>query len=95
MTSVEIRGFGDFSKLFQERNWPYPLFYELKEPTTTGELAKILDLSEDKIEVVFVNGLAWGLDYPVKPGDRVAFVPPGTPGPYRIMLGFVQKRHKS
>lgn len=40
------------------------------------------------IEAVFINGKAYqpeeGL---VKPGDRVAFIPPGTPGPYRVLLG--------
>ena len=66
--------------------------FELKTPTT-GELAKMLDLPYDKIEVVFVNGLANSMDYPVKPGDRVAFMPPA-PGPYRVFLGFVQKRTK-
>ena len=23
-----------------------------------------------------------------QPGDRVALLPPGTPGPYRVLLGF-------
>ena len=23
----------------------------------------------------------------IRPGDRVALLPPGTPGPYRVMLG--------
>ncbi len=95
MSAVEVRGFGDILKIFQERNWPLPLSFELNEPTTTGELAKMLDLPYDKIEVVFVNGLANGMDYPVKPGDRVAFVPPGTPGPYRVFLGFVQKKNEA
>ncbi len=94
MGSVEVRGFGDLRKIFEEKGWPFPHSVSLDDTTTAGELAKKLDIPMDKIEVAFVNGLAQGLDYPVKPGDRVAFVPPGTPGPYRVFLGFVQKKQK-
>jgi len=92
MGKVEVRGFGDLGKIFAERGWPFPLSVPLEETTTTGELAKKLDIPVDKIEVTFVNGLAQGIDYPVKSGDRIAFVPPGTPGPYRVFLGFMQKK---
>jgi molybdopterin converting factor small subunit len=92
MGSVEVRGFGDLRQIFEERDWPFPLLVSLEDTTTTRELAKKLDIPVDNIEVTFVNGLAQGLDYPVKPGDRIAFVPPGTPGPYRVFLGFMQKK---
>lgn len=94
MDTVEVRGFGDLKKLFDERNWPFPVAVDLQKQTTAEELARKLDIPYDKIEIVFVNGTAQGLDCPVKPGDRVAFVPPGTPGPYRVILGFVQKGNK-
>lgn len=90
MDSVEVRGFGDLKKLFDERNWPFPLAVDLGGQITAGDLAKKLEIPSDKVEIVFVNGTARGLDCPVAPGDRVAFVPPGTPGPYRVILGFVQ-----
>lgn len=92
MDSVEVRGFGELKKLFDERNWPFPLALDLKDETTARELAERLDIPSQKIEIVFVNGCAQCLDHPVRPGDRVAFVPPGTPGPYRVILGFVQKK---
>ena len=92
MGKVEVRGFGDLRNIFTERGWAFPLLVSLENTTTAGELAKKLDLPVDKIEVTFVNGLAQGIDYPVKPGDRIAFVPPGTPGPYRVFLGFMQKK---
>lgn len=92
MTSVEVRGFGDLQKLFNERNWPFPLTIDLTKQTTAEALVKKLDIPLDKIEIVFVNGTARGLDCQVNPGDRVAFVPPGTPGPYRVILGFVQNK---
>lgn len=92
MDKVEVRGFGDLRIIFTERGWAFPLLVSLENTTTAGELAKKLDIPIDKIEVTFVNGLAQGIDYPVKPGDRIAFVPPGTPGPYRVCLGFMQKK---
>jgi molybdopterin converting factor small subunit len=95
MNTVEVRGFGVLLKLFKERHWPVPVNYELKESITAAELAEALEFPKDKIEVVLVNGLASSLDHQVKPGDRIAFVPPGTPGPYRVILGFVQNKQKA
>jgi molybdopterin converting factor small subunit len=88
VSAVEIRAFGHLRKLFEERGWPFPYRINLLRETTAVDLAARLDLSRDQIETVFVNGVARGLHSTVKPGDRVAFVPPGTPGPYRVILGF-------
>ncbi len=78
-------------KLFQERNWPFPYNIDLDEKILAGDLAKKLNIPLEKIEIVFINGIAQGLNCKVSPGDRVAFVPPGTPGPYRVILGFMNK----
>jgi hypothetical protein len=51
------------------------------------DLARKLDLPLEKIEAVFVNHKAYGLDHPIQAGDRVAFVPTGIPGPHRVLLG--------
>ncbi len=88
---VEVRAFSFLKEIFDQRKWPFPMYYKLKEPCTALELAKKLDLPLDKIEAVFINGLANPLEAGViKPGDRVAFLPPGTPGPYRVILGIVK-----
>lgn len=94
MPFVELRGFGDLKKLFEERNWPFPYNIDLAEETSAGDLAKKLDIPFEKIEIVFINGVAHGLDCKINQGDRVAFAPPGTPGPYRVILGFVQNKAK-
>ncbi|MHB9093191.1 MAG: MoaD/ThiS family protein [Eubacteriales bacterium] len=86
---VEVRAFNFLKKVFDERQWSFPYFYELGEECTASELAKMMDLPLEKIEAVFINGCAKPLaEGWVKPGDRVAFVPYGTPGPYRVLLGF-------
>lgn len=92
MGQIEIRGFGDLKKLFDERKWTFPLIIELKKTTSALALARKLNLPIEKIETVLINGKARNMDYPIKPGDRVAFVPPGIPGPYRVLLGFVQNK---
>ena len=50
-------------------------------------IATRLDLPHDLIEGVFCNHTVYGLDHVIRPGDRIAFVPYGTPGPHRFTLG--------
>lgn len=88
---VEVRGFSFLKEIFDERKWPFPLKVRLDKECSAAQLAEMLDLPLDKIEAVFINGVAWSPGRGrVRPGDRVAFVPPGTPGPYRVILGMVE-----
>ena len=50
-------------------------------------LADQLELPLEKIEAVFVNHKVYGLGHLIQPGDKVAFVPTGIPGPARGLLG--------
>lgn len=84
---VEVRGFSFIKELFDSRNISLPLFVELAGECPAAELARSLGIPGDMIESVFINGVARSPGDPVRPGDRVAFVPPGTPGPYRVILG--------
>lgn len=89
--TIEIRAFNFLKTVFDERKWPFPYLIKLNHECSAADLARMLDLPVDKIEAVFINGSAKPLaDGQVKPGDRVAFVPHGTPGPYRVLLGFVK-----
>jgi hypothetical protein len=90
---VAIRLFGSLRALMKERG--LPVVYERavpREGKTGFEVAAELELPEERIEAMFRNGLIQGLDQKVFPGDRVAFVPRGTPGPYRVLLGMVGGR---
>lgn len=60
------------------------------EGISSRSLAQRLELPLDQIEGVFCNGHVYGLSRIVLPGDRVGFVPHGTPGPHRFMLGLYQ-----
>jgi sulfur carrier protein ThiS len=55
------------------------------------DLLAQMDLSPGDVEAVFVNGLVRPVDTVLTDGDRVALVPPGSPGPYRLLLGMVGK----
>lgn len=89
---VEVRAFADLKKIFDQRGWSFPLMHDMPAPTSAADLAEQLSLPLDRIEIVFVNGRAQPLTHTVMPGDRVAFVPPGTPGPYRVLLGFMNQK---
>ena|SRR6266545_3538967 len=89
--TIEVRGFLQLDAVFKKRNWPRPMIMELEEPITGAELAEKLDFCDEEIEIVFVNGWAQNVEYTIHPGDRVAFVPPGCPGPHRVYLGFIAK----
>ncbi|MCX7780801.1 MAG: MoaD/ThiS family protein [Negativicutes bacterium] len=90
--SIEVRGFGKLAELFRERKWSFPLEVPLAEPVTGYALLAKLEIAADQVEAIFINGKAGQPDKIIRPGDRVALVPPGTPGPYRVLLGFVSRK---
>lgn len=85
---VVVRIFGLLHQLRCERGLPTTCEVDVPEEGTTGrQLAIDMQLPPEMIEGVFVNRTVYPLDHPVRPGDRVAFVPYGTPGPHRLFLG--------
>ena len=89
--TVEIRAFGRLSDFLKKKKRRDPLFFPVEAAITGNELAGKLAIPREEIEVIIVNGVTQSLSYSIQPGDRVAFVPWGTPGPYRIFLGFIFK----
>lgn len=83
-----IRMFGLLHSIRQQRALPSVVELEVpEEGVSARQLAVDLDLPVDEIEGVFCNHVVHSLEHRIRPGDRVAFVPPGTPGPHRFMLG--------
>ena len=89
--AVTIRLFGFLRSSMKEKGLP-DHFEERVPPEgkTEHDLAEKLGLPTEKIEAVFRNGVIQQLDDKIYPEDRVAFVPSGTPGPYRVLLGMVK-----
>jgi len=87
-SAVTVRIFGSLRPLRTERGLPCTLAVEVpRGGIAARDLAVSLELPPDKIEGVFVNHVVHGIGVRVSPGDRVAFVPYGTPGPHRVFLG--------
>ncbi|HTY24051.1 MAG TPA: hypothetical protein VMC85_13030 [Desulfomonilaceae bacterium] len=86
---IELRAFMGLADLFRERNWPNPYKIDIQGGMTGSRLLAMLDIPREKVEVIFVNGKACDPSIAVLTScDRVALVPPGMPGPYRVLLGF-------
>lgn len=88
---LEIRGFLQLDAYLKKKFGKMPVFYKIDQPISGLELSKELGIKREDVEVIFVNGFVQQIDYIIHPGDRVAFLPPGCPGPYRIALGFYGK----
>jgi hypothetical protein len=88
-STVTVRIFGSLRPLRTERGLPHTLSVEVpRGGIAARDLAVSLGLPPDKIEGAFVNHVVHGIGVRVSSGDRVAFVPYGTPGPHRVFLGF-------
>lgn len=91
--SVEIVGFMDMAGVFRARGWASPHLLPLAAPIDGVTLLRLLDVPDEAVECLFVNHFAIGpADAVVRPGDRVALVPPGVPGPHRYSLGIRQRK---
>lgn len=85
---VRVRMFGLLRKVREESDLPQSAEIEVPAEGITGhELARQLEIPPHMVEGIFINHVVHGLDERVRPGDRVAFVPFGTPGPHRVYLG--------
>lgn len=94
-TRIEVRGFLHLDARLRKKYGSMPVIMEILEPIKGTELADRMGISWEEVEVIFVNGFVQALDYVINPGDRVAFLPPGCPGPYRIAMGFYGKNQNN
>ena len=86
--NTRIRLFGNLHTLRRERGLPSVAEIWLPESGKTAvDVAEELDLPLSRIEGVFCNHKAYSLDKSLRPGDEIAFIPTGVPGPHRYMLG--------
>jgi len=87
--TIEVRVFMGLVAIFKERNWSIPMLVTIEKGLTGVELMTLMNIPEQQVEIIFINGKVFlPADAVINPGDRVALVPPGTPGPYRVLLGF-------
>jgi hypothetical protein len=87
-TKTTVRMFGALHTIRKDRGEDSTV--EVTIPAggcTASVLAEELNLPLDQVEAVFVNHQIYSLRHTIEPGDRVAFVPKGIPGPARGLLG--------
>lgn len=60
---------------------------EIEEGMCVMEVIDWMGVEQRLVEAVFVNHLVVPKETILYHGDRIALVPPGTPGSYRLMLG--------
>lgn len=86
-TNTAVRMFGALHTIMKDRGLESTVNMDIPpDGCTACDLAKRLNLPQDKVEAVFINHLVYGLEHIIKPGDRVTFVPTGIPGPHRFLL---------
>ncbi len=89
MPVITFNAFSFLQKKLKKKKIEYSnVTMELKQTTRAKDLIRQVQLEPEDVEVVFINGKVASFDTIINNNDRVALVPPGTPGPYRVLLGF-------
>jgi molybdopterin converting factor small subunit len=74
--------------LRRERGLPPSIDVEVPaEGITSRALAEDIGLPVERVEGAFLNHRIAGMDALVRAGDRIAFVPPGTPASHPAFFG--------
>lgn len=62
--------------------------------STVFDLVASVGLGEEDVEAAFINGKVRPFSTQLQEGDRIALLPPGTPGPYRLILGIKNSKRR-
>lgn len=90
---ITFNAFSFLQKKLKQKNIAYSnVTMNLAEGTRVSDLIVGLGLVPSDVEVVFINGRVSSTNTRIADQDRVALVPHGTPGPYRVLLGFKNKQ---
>ena len=94
MGKILFNAFSFLQKKLKERNIPYSnVTITFQEGQRICDVLEGMGIHRDEIEGVFVNGKISPVETPLRDGDRLGAFPPGTPGPYRLLLGIVKKEN--
>ncbi|MDY7032515.1 MAG: MoaD/ThiS family protein [Thermodesulfobacteriota bacterium] len=92
MATILFNAFSFLQKKLREQGQPYSnVSIDVDDRITVMDLMTGMGISSHDVEAVFINGSVKPLDTLLQDGDRVALVPPGAPGPYRVLLGMIKK----
>lgn len=94
MGTILFNAFAALQQKLKNSNRAYSnVTIQISDHYTIMNLMKDLDLTPEEVEAAFINGTVQPFDSVLRNGDRIALVPPGTPGPYRVFLGMKNKKN--
>lgn len=73
---IEVLLFGGLEKMVAGAKYAQPVFFELPDGSTVGDLLNRLGIPGNKIFSVLVNGRYAEQNQVLQPGDRAALFPP-------------------
>jgi molybdopterin converting factor small subunit len=92
MAEIMFNAYSFLQKKLKEKGIDYSNAVMVLDPgISVKELIQKVQLTAEDVEAVFINGKVASFDRLIQDSDRVALIPPGTPGPYRVLLGFKNK----
>lgn len=95
MPTITFNAFSFLRRKLEKRNIECSnVRMEIDPEMTAADVVQKVGLNLEEVEVAIINGKVSPLSAPVNDNDRVALVPPGTPGPYRVLLGFKNKKNR-
>lgn len=95
MKKVTVRMLGALEVRMKEQGLSPELEVEVPEGgMRAAAIADQIEIPRDMIEAVFINGRAKPVEEVVFPGDRLVILPPGIPGPYRVLLGITGTKNR-
>jgi len=92
---ITFNAFSFLRKKLKEQNIPYveaPM--EFPNGFTPQNIIEHFGFEDDEVEAVFINRKVQSKDTVLKDGDRMALLPPGTPGSYRLILGIKKAKEE-
>lgn len=93
MVEITFNAFNFVREKLKKQNIPFlNAKVNLPDNYTPKKLMSQYNLDDNDVEFVFINSKVSPKDTTLKDGDRIAFVPPGTPGSYRLLLGAKKMR---
>jgi len=92
MPEILFNAFSFLQKKLKSNGFDYEnVKTTVRDNHTISDFMHDLKLEEQDVEAVFINGKAGTFKAVIKEGDRIALIPPGTPGPHRLLLGIRKK----
>jgi molybdopterin converting factor small subunit len=95
MIKITFNAFSFLRKKLKEQNIPYvEAVMEFPDGTTPQDIIDKFGFEKDEVEAVFINRKVESKDTILKDKDRIALLPPGTPGSYRLILGIKKAKEE-